>query len=387
MPCPFCSSAYLDPYGRCPACGYLGGPNPTGLYPVAYAAPTAPSGVSLATQVLTGISGLLALLGVAATTYGYTLSRKFLDGSGSYDQQRGGTAVIGVTVGLIDVFALATAVLFMIWLFKSAKLSAVLAPGQQTLGAGWAIGGWFIPLAFLVLPRLVVGGVWRAAEPLRDQPSPRRPHTFLVTAWWITFCIGQLGISAGVLSLSAPTVSENHDSGFITGMFVLALVVELMRAASAVLGVVMLRRITTRQQIRILQGPGAGHPYSAAMLGGYGQQPQPGYAPQPPYAPGYPQQQPQYPQGYAQPPQGYAQPYVPTQPSYPPQPAQAPAPVPVPVQVPVPVPTVSVPQPAPAPEDAVPTDAVPAAAAPEDSAPVVDLAKPAEPADKADAEA
>ena len=342
MPCPSCSSASLDAYGRCPFCGYPGGGVPTGPYPTAYppayAAPAAPAGIGSAAQILIAISGLLSFIAMGTIVYGFTVSQSVLrDGYSEHlDQQASlATGIIGVMSVLILVLNLATGIVFIIWFHRAAKLSAILAPGRQPLRQGWAIGGWFVPFAYLVLPRLVMGGIWRASEPLRDQPVLRKPRTVLVTWWWIVFALAQVGVSSGLLTLSTPDTAEDHSRAYVTALFVLALLVALLRIASAVLGVIMLRRVTSRQQVRILQGPGAGHPFSAVAPGyapGYGA----GYAVPGAYAPG----------SYA--PQPYAQPgsqppaYVPTQ-----APAEAPAP-------------------------AVPQDAVP-----EHAATAVDLDKPA----------
>ena len=332
MPCPSCSSAYLDQYGRCPACGYGGGfapPGPyAGPYPGSYAppaGPSAPTSTSLAAQILIGVSGLIAVVAAAVNIYGYTLSSRVLDNAdvshSLYDQAHTATGIIGVVTGFTEILNLATGVVFIIWCYKSARLSAVLAPGRQSLPPGMAIGGWFIPLAFLVLPRMTMGGIWRAGEPLRDAPMMRKPGTQLVTYWWITFAVAQLGITVGLPSLSTPdSAIDNNDPTATFVLFVIVLAVLLLRVVSAVLGVIMLRRLTARQQVRILQGPGAGHPYSAAAYGGYGE-PQPPYQPEP-YAPQGYAPQPYAPQPYAPAHQQQPQAYIPTQP---PAPAEAPA--------------------------------------------------------------
>ena len=329
MPCPSCSSAYLDQYGRCPVCGYAGGfPPPTGRYPGAYyappAAPVAPTGISLAAQILIGVSGLAAVLAGAVNIYGYTLSSRVLDNAdvshSLYDQAHTASSLIGGMGGLMDLLNIATGVVFIIWCYKSARLSAVLAPGRQPLPVGMSIGGWFIPLAFLVLPRLTMGGIWRASEPLRDTPMMRKPGTQLVTYWWITFAIAQLGVNINLPTLSTPdqAINDSHTETLVR--LLIALAVLALRVVSAVLGVIMLRRLTARQQVRILQGPGAGHPYSAAAYGGYGE-PQPPYQPEP-YAPQGYAPQPYAPQPYAPAHQQQPQAYIPTQP---PAPAEAPA--------------------------------------------------------------
>ena len=45
----------------------------------------------------------------------------------------------------------AIGVVFIIWQFRHAKNAQVLG-ARGGLGPGWAIGGWFIPLANYVLP-------------------------------------------------------------------------------------------------------------------------------------------------------------------------------------------------------------------------------------------
>ena len=314
MPCPSCSSAALDPYGRCPVCGYAAGFPSAPQYPVAYGAPSAPSGLSTASQILIGISGLLALIAAGTLVYGFTVSLSVISdgyyGSGS-DRADIASAVISVMNGLIWALNLATGVVFIIWFYKSSKLSAILAPRRQSMGPGMAIGGWFIPFAYLVIPRLIMGGIWRASEPLRDAPPIRKPRTLLVTFWWITFALAQLGISAGFLTLSSPDVARNDSRGTAVALFVVALTLALLRVVSAVLAVVMLRRVTSRQQVRILQGPGEGHPYSAAAASGYGLQQPYGYGYPGGYAPGA------YAPGAFTPPYPQPQPYLPTQPPAP----------------------------------------------------------------------
>ena len=268
MPCPSCSSPYLDPYGRCSACGW-GGTQPSAYYPVAYTVPSAPTGLALAVQILFGVSGLVSLLFLGLDGYGMSLSHSIaVDGVGSHwdaaTSTLGGSALLLVLEVLLTVGA---GVTFIVWFFKSAKLSAVLAPGRQRLSPGWAIGGWFIPLAYLVLPRLVAGDVWRASEPLTESPV-RKPRTRLVTFWWLTFAISQMAIAVPYIPLSRLVVSgdglDDSTASVSTALFVCGFVVGALRIAASVLGILMVRRVTSRQQVRIMQGPGAGHPYSMA---------------------------------------------------------------------------------------------------------------------------
>jgi hypothetical protein len=245
----------------------------------------------------------------------------------------------GLTV-LVFLFTLlvnlAACITFIVWIFKSAKLSELLAPGQQRMSPGWAIGGWFIPLGYFVIPRLVMGDIWRACRPLDGNGFfSGRGRTVLVTWWWITFCLGQQFVGAAATNIQ--NSAYTHDAAYLSGMFIAVLFFELMRVTSAVLAIVMLRRINSRQQVRILQGPGYGNPYSMQSAMAYAGMPA-----------GYPAPQQFAPQQFA--PDPYLpQPYLPQQADAPAAPATPTAPT--------------------APMDAVPADAVPAEAVPSDAVP------------------
>ncbi|WP_042395908.1 DUF4328 domain-containing protein [Streptacidiphilus carbonis] len=266
MPCPSCSSPYLDPYGRCSACGWAGA-QPSAYYPVAYSVPSAPTGLATAVQILFGANLLVAALFIGLDGYGMSLSHAIgADGAGSHWDAASATLVASsLLFDLGGLLLLGTAVTFIVWFFKSAKLSGVLAPGQQRLGPGWAVGGWFVPVAFLVLPRMVAGDIWRASEPLTEERL-WKPRSRLVTFWWLTFAIGLVCFWASVLPIqlvSGNRVVDGTES-ISSAWFVFAFAVEALWVASSVLGVLMVRRLTSRQQIRIMQGPGAGHPFSMA---------------------------------------------------------------------------------------------------------------------------
>ena len=52
---------------------------------------------------------------------------------------------------------------------------------------GWAVAGWFIPIANLLLPALVTRDLVRGSRTPPDQRERGRGGTFLVWAWWLTF--------------------------------------------------------------------------------------------------------------------------------------------------------------------------------------------------------
>ncbi|MEZ0067689.1 hypothetical protein ABIA32_003704 [Streptacidiphilus sp. MAP12-20] len=267
MLCPSCSAASIDAYGRCPNCGFQAGPSaqPYAAYyqqPM-LVTPTAPAGVGVAAQVLIAISGLFSLIAFGLNFWLFGVAKNAYENGYNVDTANAASGAVGIMSGLALLLNLATGIVFIVWFAKSAKLSGILAPGQQSLSSGWAIGGWFIPLAFLVLPRLVAGGIWRAARPLEPYPTGQRPRTYLVTWWWLTFCVGQLFIGShsnpGPQGAAAPSVA------YLVGQYGFSGLVDLSWVAASVLGVIMIRKVTSMQQVRILQGPGIGHPYAGPV--------------------------------------------------------------------------------------------------------------------------
>jgi hypothetical protein len=75
-----------------------------------------------------------------------------------------------------------TAVLVIIWLYRARKNLDAFPEASPSMGAGWAIGGWFIPFANLVIPGRVMASVVRDSLP--------GGRVGLVWTWWITWIVG-----------------------------------------------------------------------------------------------------------------------------------------------------------------------------------------------------
>jgi len=97
----------------------------------------------------------------------------------------GSIATVELLVLLLEVFCvLATAIAFITWLVIAAR--NVRGWGIRTsYGPGWAIGGWLIPVANLLLPILVVNETARgsATAPFPNLP-PQKAYRALIGSWW-----------------------------------------------------------------------------------------------------------------------------------------------------------------------------------------------------------
>ncbi|MGQ0839236.1 DUF4328 domain-containing protein [Actinokineospora sp.] len=79
---------------------------------------------------------------------------------------------------------------FLAWLWRARINSARICDAPQRRRIRWALGSWFVPVANLWWPQMVVADVWRASRPdvparggdLRDVRA-----SVLVGLWWGTF--------------------------------------------------------------------------------------------------------------------------------------------------------------------------------------------------------
>jgi hypothetical protein len=90
---------------------------------------------------------------------------------------------------------LATAAVFLTWLWRARHNAELLSRAEHRLSRGWTIGGWFCPIVNLWFPRFVVDDIWRASRP--GVPTDQyRVHGLekspLVRAWWYTLIVNWL---------------------------------------------------------------------------------------------------------------------------------------------------------------------------------------------------
>ena len=242
-------------------------PSPWGNPAVAYYPPSG-SGRRSIRGLATALTVLLCVIAaielIAAMTLFYRSSLLFdaaegdLPGASEADAVDAGVAA---SVVLHVLLALATGVVFIVWQYRHAKNAEIL--GQSGgLRAGWAIGGWFIPLANLVLPAIQIFGSGRVSN---DRPG-RGPG--IVVPWAILLGLAWLlqGVRAGISptdeSLTTRSDIEAAAASDVIGGFAM-----LVLIAAAVLCIVMVRSLTTRQD-RALDARTAVPPgYGAAPSG------------------------------------------------------------------------------------------------------------------------
>ncbi|MEU8003985.1 DUF4328 domain-containing protein [Catellatospora sp. NPDC049111] len=159
---------------------------------------------------------------------------------------RGMASTAGERLSLLA--SLLAAAAFVVWLHQARRAAGRLG-GALEWAPGWAVGGWFIPVANLFIPYRVVRDVWRAGGPL----APRAP----VRRWWASVLITVL--LNGLIRLYGVATS---DGGVLeqTALDMRIVAYPLWTAGAvatvvtAYLTVRVMRRITEAQQSGSRQG-------------------------------------------------------------------------------------------------------------------------------------
>lgn len=193
-------------------------------------------------------------------------------------------ALAGQTVGLAEVEAaddrvglyalggfvvlVGTAIAFLAWFHRAYVNIERLGARDLRASKGWSIGSWFVPIMNLVRPKQLMDDIWRASDPARpaaDSESWRSaPSSGLIHLWWAAFLFGGLvsNIAARKI-MAAETLAERRGAGQ-ADMFS-----EYLLIPAAILAILVVRAVTSRQEVR------------AAVLGAAGSiAAQPSYEPQ-----------------------------------------------------------------------------------------------------------
>ncbi|MFD9905852.1 DUF4328 domain-containing protein [Streptomyces sp. NPDC059063] len=156
--------------------------------------------------------------------------------------------------GGFQIAALAVTAVFFLWWFQRVRANAeILAPDAHSKSRGWALGGWFVPVVNLWVPRRVTADIWDASAPraeagARELPSgwekwEARPAHPLVNVWWTVWVVGFLvGRYATKRYGNAETAQE------IKSALGPMMIVDALDIVAAVLAIVVVHRITTMQE-------------------------------------------------------------------------------------------------------------------------------------------
>jgi hypothetical protein len=244
--------AGTDPVGAPPAPGAFPGQPPAFGQPPQYGQqlgygyapgttgerPKPLNGLATALTILLSISAVAALLlAVALLNRSSLLEDPF---GASFDELQDADDAAAGGAGLFLLALVVTGIVWIVWQHRHAKNARAL--GQTDgLGPGWAIGGWFIPIASWFLPQLQLKQAAEASDPTGARKAPP-----VLIVWWVLWTVGSIaGFSTrntgdeDITSVDDIEAFRSADQLAGFSMFVVI--------AAAIVSIVMVRSLSRRQ--------------------------------------------------------------------------------------------------------------------------------------------
>ncbi len=194
------------------------------------------------------LSALLIVLGLvglgAFNTYWDAPPGSAAERSAVDDLQSADDAINGL-FGFAGLAALVIFVLIIIFGHQAHRFTRSLWPGDRSWTSGWTIGGWFIPLANFVIPKLVFNEIEKIATAPRTngQASPewkQQSTSALGWVWWIFFVISYALANAGYVMFD----DTAGDADSWRAGYVLVAVGGAGLTVSSVTGALYIRKLT-----------------------------------------------------------------------------------------------------------------------------------------------
>ncbi|MEU2612763.1 DUF4328 domain-containing protein [Micromonospora sp. NPDC007271] len=249
MQCQTCGDPTSPAFNECQRCGTpLGQPAVTpGL------ATYGVRGLGLATSVAVCATTVLYLPGALFPVVGGAMARRAAAQADS-DLLLGAAVAEGLLTLPYFLAYLTAAVLLIVWTWRARKNTDAFPGALPSLSPAWAIAGWLVPFANLVVPARVMANI------ARDSLWRRRPPP-LVALWWIAwlgFSIGD-GVVNSIDTLQYAEVADTPRNAaefqeyvsYYQYMVVPRLIPAVFCLIAGVSLIVLLRRISAAQQDRI----------------------------------------------------------------------------------------------------------------------------------------
>ena len=156
--------------------------------------------------------------------------------------------LVGAAAGILLFLSFVIFVLIIIWSFRAAKNNEALGRMYPRLKPGWAIAGWLIPFANLVIPVLILQDLWRGSEvstPRGDLGWRANKGSALIGWYWAFFIASSVRYGVGRSKARYLYVDElrdlrTHDTVAVIGM--------VATIVAAVLAIRVVRRLAARQE-------------------------------------------------------------------------------------------------------------------------------------------
>ncbi|MEV4488809.1 DUF4328 domain-containing protein [Micromonospora coxensis] len=255
MPCQTCGDTTSPTFDECQTCH-----TPLGQPAVTPGLPTyAVRGIGTAVQIAVGATAVLFLLASLVPVVGLVMAERAAADRDSDLLLGAAVLELALWLPLLAVY-LTAAVLVIIWTWRARKNIDAFPGALPSLGAGWAIAGWLVPFANLVVPARVVANI------ARDSLWQRRTPVLVGVWWtaWLVFSVGERVVDKlderEYARLPENPVDPADFQAYVAyyerilGWHLVPALAGLVAAATLI---VLVRRISAAQQARIARAAGA----------------------------------------------------------------------------------------------------------------------------------
>ena len=247
----------LHPGGSHPNALHAGSPPPGGrLTPPrlgAFSAPPARPARALATATAVLLALYTLHLLFRSAVLGEAYLRLAAQDSTSAPDVIDGFVELQFATELADFLELLVGVVLVvvwpIWFQRARHNAEAFEPGQLRYASGMAAGSWFVPLVNLIMPKQIANDIWTATTGHRVGAG-----RWVLHIWWWSL----IAYAVTYVSVSWSTWYENDAVAGATDDIVAGLVSNVLGIVSAVLAVLVVRRLTILQQVRIQEARSAG---------------------------------------------------------------------------------------------------------------------------------
>jgi uncharacterized protein DUF4328 len=201
-------------------------------------------------SVLIGVVALMSWATTWSDWHSYRVLQAYQNGPLRDAERLDQADLISGLLGTVAALALlASASVFITWLWRVRWNAELFCRGAHRLGRGWVIGSWICPVVNLWYPKWIVDDVIAASDP-RTPPhlSTLRgiPGTRLSSAWWLTWVVGLV-----LGNIAQRSVLDGAaEVGELLTNAVLSTISAAGTTAAAVLATLIVRRVNDLQTRR-----------------------------------------------------------------------------------------------------------------------------------------
>ena len=189
-------------------------------------------GLLIATGALFGVSAIMV-------ANAWTVFASWISGDASVSESVVADDAYWSVVAFAFLAMIPTMIVFIVWMFRYwTQLFAVKANATPKRRRGWTVGGWFIPVGNLWIPKQIVDDYWRTTSEFGANSRGQKVSP-LVHWWWAAWLAG------GLMRQIGGAVDPTNDSTWHT-FYLTSLLAEGLWAIGAVLAALVVGKLVKR---------------------------------------------------------------------------------------------------------------------------------------------